>query len=418
MTARGEGMSRKTSLIVQPGDSFFPIVRAIDRAERSIYLTVFRMDDPIIQRALLEARKRGVRIRVLISSSARGWEAKNQKLLKDAKKAGIATKEPAGDSKRTRYHYKVMTVDDSLAMVFTFNPTRENLHYTRDFGVELYDPQVAGELNRLFDADWDDIEFTPDADSPLLISPYNSRRKMVAILGGAERTIHIADAKVEDPAIIQLLTEKAAKGVEVRILGEEKHGGNFPKRIAFRAIPRYKLHAKLTIVDGKRATIGSMNLRTESFDRRREVCMLVEDADVLKRLEAVFRSDWEQKAPPSSSAATVVAGAGTAPAPRPADMPPVGFVLISRTDALVRYALREGDTSIGRSKENDIVVADALVSRRHARVTLAEGACTLADLGTGNGTLVNGERVEGRRLLAPGDVVSIGGAEEFRLFEL
>ena len=75
-------MPHKISLIVQPGDSFFPIVRAIDTAERSINLTVFRMDDPIIQKALLEAKQRGVRVRVLIASSARGWEEKNQKLLK------------------------------------------------------------------------------------------------------------------------------------------------------------------------------------------------------------------------------------------------------------------------------------------------------------------------------------------------
>ena len=144
-------MHHKISLIVQPGDSFFPIVKAIDRAERSINLTVFRMDDPIILEALLEARKRGVRIRLLISSSARGWEEKNRKLLKEGKKAGIATKEPAGDSKSTRYHYKAMTVDDQEALVFTFNPTRENLHYTRDFGIEVYDPKVAAEINRLVD---------------------------------------------------------------------------------------------------------------------------------------------------------------------------------------------------------------------------------------------------------------------------
>src|SRR5262249_61317947 len=98
------------------------------------------MDDPIIQQALVEAYARRVRIRILISSSARGWEEKNLKLLKDTRKAGIATKEPSGDKKRARFHYKVMTVDESVALVLTFNPTRENLHYTRDFGIEVYDP--------------------------------------------------------------------------------------------------------------------------------------------------------------------------------------------------------------------------------------------------------------------------------------
>src|SRR5262249_50083079 len=217
-------MHHKISLIIQPGDSFFPIVRAIDRAERSINLTVFRMDDPIIQKALVEAQKRRVRVRMLIASSARGWEEKNHKLLKDAKKAGIATKEPSGDSKKVRYHYKVLTIDNSAALIFTFNPTRENLHYTRDFGVEFHDRSVASEINRLFDADWDDTSFTPAPDSPLLISPFNSREKMSALLASAAQSIYIADAKLEDPEIVRLLEKQARKGVEVRVLGDEKQG--------------------------------------------------------------------------------------------------------------------------------------------------------------------------------------------------
>ena len=42
----------KVSLIVQPGDSFFPIVNALDKAQTSVNITVFRMDDPIIQQAM------------------------------------------------------------------------------------------------------------------------------------------------------------------------------------------------------------------------------------------------------------------------------------------------------------------------------------------------------------------------------
>jgi cardiolipin synthase len=407
----------KISLIVQPGDSFFPIVRAIDKAERSIKLTVFRMDDPIIQRALVEAQARRVRIRILIASSARGWAEKNQKLLKDARKAGISTKEPSGDRKKARYHYKVMTVDDSVAMVFTFNPTRENLHYTRDFGVELYDPNVTSEINRLFDADWDDVPFNPDPESPLLISPFNSRKKMTAILGAAERSIYIADAKLEDPAILGLLVEKTRSGVEVRVLGDAKHVNSLPPALDSRAIPRFKLHAKCAIVDGARAVIGSMNMRTESFDKRREVSIVVDDADVLKRLNAVFMSDWENEAPPSSSAETIVGLHVPLPV-RPDVMIDKGVVLISRTNALVRYLLRQGNTGIGRSEDNDIVVAHVLVSRHHAKITLGEGDYALTDLGSGNGTFVNGERVQGTIKLNLGDVIDIGGAEEFRLLEL
>jgi phosphatidylserine/phosphatidylglycerophosphate/cardiolipin synthase-like enzyme len=408
-------MPHKISLIVQPGDSFFPMVRAIDSAVRSINLTVFRMDDPIIQKALLEAKQRGVRIRVLIASSANGWEEKNQKLLKDAKKAGISTREPSGDSKKARYHYKVMTVDDSTALIFTFNPTRENLHYTRDFGVELYNPRVASELNRLFDADWDDMPFTPDADSPLLISPFNSREKMRALLESAQKSIHVADAKVEDPAILQLLSEKARGGIEVRILGDQKHKSGLPSMIESRATPRFKLHAKCVIVDGSKAVLGSMNLRTESFDRRREVGILIDDAVALKRLNAVFDSDWQDKAPPSHTDETVVG----LKLPDQAELKvESGLVLLSRTDAMVRHTLRQGANSIGRAPENDVVVQSAQVSRQHARITLDEGGCRITDLGSGNGTFVNGERLEGTTRLNPGDVVDIGGADEFRLVEV
>jgi cardiolipin synthase len=410
-------MAHKVSLIVQPGDSFFPMVRAIDKAESSINLTVFRMDDPIIQKSLIEAQKRQVRIRILIASSARGWEDKNRKLLKEANKAGIATKEPSGDSKKARYHYKVMTVDDSLALIFTFNPTRENLHYTRDFGIELYDPSVASEINRLFDADWSDTSFTPDADSPLLISPFNSREKMTALLASAEKSIDIADAKVEDPEIVRLLVEKVRRGVEVRVLSDEKHGSTLPSVINSRATPRFKLHAKCTIIDGSRAVVGSMNMRSESFDRRREVGIVVDDVDVINRLNAVFRSDWEPKAPPSASAQTMI-GDRISPLKQPELSVDSGLVLISRTNALVRYSLRQGTTNIGRSDENDIVVADPLVSRLHAKVMIDEEGCSVTDLGTRNGTFVNGEPVQGTITLNPGDVVDVGHAEEFRLVEL
>ena len=411
-------MHRKISLIVQPGDSFFPIVRAIDRAERSINLTVFRMDDPIIQRALIEARQRGVRIRVLISSSARGWQERNRKLLKDANEAGIDTREPAGDSKRARYHYKVMTVDETEAFVFTFNPTRDNLHYARDFGVEVHSPSIAAEINRLFDADWADQPFAPDHDSPLLVSPFNSRQKMETLLASARTSIQIADAKLADPAMLRLLMKKARSGIHVRVLGDQSQRRTLPPGVEFRAVPRYRLHAKCSIVDGVTAVIGSMNLRTESLDRRRELSIIVDDAEVLQGLNAVFESDWEHRPPlPDSTATQVLRQSQFAPT-EPLTSATGAFVLISRTNPQLRHALREGMNSIGRAQDNDLVISDARVSRYHAHISLDDGICMLTDLESGNGIFLNGERVDGRRLLRPGDVVRIADCDEFRFLEL
>lgn len=412
-------MHQKISLIVQPGDSFFPIVRAIDHADHTINLTVFRMDDPIIQRALIEARQRDVRIRVLISSSARGWREQNHKLVKEATEAGIATREPAGDSKRARYHYKMMTVDDKEAFVFTFNPTRENLHYARDFGIEVFSPAIAGEINRLFDADWHDRPFLADHDSPLLVSPFNSRQKMTDLLAAATSSIQITDAKLQDPAIVALLVKKARSGIPVRVLGDERHTSRLPAEIAFRAVARYRLHAKCTIIDGATAVIGSMNLRTESLDRRRELSITVDDGEILQRLNAVFESDWERRAAPRSDNVTTQVLRAFPPArPEPAESPAPGLVLISRSNTLLRHVINDGTTSIGRAEENDLVIRDPSVSRYHARMELDAGICTLTDLDSGNGTFVNGERIAGEKWLRPGDVLSFARSEEFRLLEV
>jgi predicted component of type VI protein secretion system len=63
---------------------------------------------------------------------------------------------------------------------------------------------------------------------------------------------------------------------------------------------------------------------------------------------------------------------------------------------------------IGRDSANEIVINDAEVSRRHARLTFQGGKYVLEDLGSTNGTFVNGQRLAGPRVLKPGEVVSFG----------
>lgn len=72
------------------------------------------------------------------------------------------------------------------------------------------------------------------------------------------------------------------------------------------------------------------------------------------------------------------------------------------------YALDSDQIGIGRDSTNDIPVNDAEVSRRHARLTFQGGKYVLEDMGSTNGTFVNGQRLSGPRVLKSGEVISLG----------
>jgi hypothetical protein len=77
-----------------------------------------------------------------------------------------------------------------------------------------------------------------------------------------------------------------------------------------------------------------------------------------------------------------------------------------------RHVIPPGGAVVGRSRDCDIVLADANVSRRHAEVRpAAAGTWTISDLESTNGVLVNGHRVAGAEQLQTGDRIALGTAE-------
>jgi hypothetical protein len=66
---------------------------------------------------------------------------------------------------------------------------------------------------------------------------------------------------------------------------------------------------------------------------------------------------------------------------------------------------------LGRSREADIVLDDANVSRKHAEVRPSGGSWTVRDLGSTNGVKVNGRRIDGAQSLKAGDVIELGTSQ-------
>ncbi|MFI5461694.1 MAG: FHA domain-containing protein, partial [Isosphaerales bacterium] len=70
--------------------------------------------------------------------------------------------------------------------------------------------------------------------------------------------------------------------------------------------------------------------------------------------------------------------------------------------------LNDGVTSIGRHDDCVIRIKSSQVSRRHCEIFEVAGKLTIRDLGSSNGTFVNGKRVSGQQVLKPGDEVTVG----------
>jgi hypothetical protein len=91
-------------------------------------------------------------------------------------------------------------------------------------------------------------------------------------------------------------------------------------------------------------------------------------------------------------------------------MAPQSFRLVMRSGPTPGKAfdLSKNEISIGRDVSNDIIINDAEISRRHARLTAQPGGYVLEDNGSTNGTFVNGQRLMGPHLLRPGELVLFG----------
>src|SRR6476660_9765037 len=81
--------------------------------------------------------------------------------------------------------------------------------------------------------------------------------------------------------------------------------------------------------------------------------------------------------------------------------------VIGGADRGKRFDLTLPETRIGRGADQDVVLSDIAVSRRHVTVHQEGVRYRIRDLGSGNGTLVNGQRVDSH-ILVDGDHIEIG----------
>ncbi|MEY3733897.1 MAG: hypothetical protein RL347_1256 [Actinomycetota bacterium] len=332
---------------IQPEDGIDAVTDFIDEARTSIDIAVYQMDpsySPLIE-ALTRAKERGVRVRILLSSTIYppGSTNDNPRDVEILREQGF---EAALSRPEFSFsHWKLLIIDagtaDAQALICDFNleagyfgldPQYPGEGDTRGMAVLDKDPADVDMIARTFDADWPPYKPWPANDRPNLVwspsdstcdstscaSAYplepvgNSRDVMLSLIGNAQESLDIyAQALAEPSQLLTPLLDAVDRGVKVRIIGNA--GG-----INTDALAKLKdagaeivinptdpggdgrvmyIHTKTIVADGGRpdaiAYVGSINpFLDESIDTERELGVLLTDPTSIERIVLIFDRDF------------------------------------------------------------------------------------------------------------------------------
>lgn len=309
-TQTAKAISRSYQLYIGPEAGETPVLNLISNAQKNIDVSIYLLTNQSVITALCEAAKRGVDVRVILERNPFNPENPDAPLQVnlDASKTLIKAGVRVGwsDPAFNFNHSKYMVLDRSTALVTTSNFTQSGLTKNREMGVLVQDAKDVSELQKIFNGDWNH-NYYKTTDPHLVVSPDNSRGKLLGLISKANKTIRLEVEVFSDFDAIKALSDKAAQGVDVQVLLAEpsrvSSNGDVGKQLqASKIAVKYQitpfLHAKSIVVDDKTAYIGSINFTRSSMDRNREIGLLLEDAGILDTLKGLWDKDWSNATDP------------------------------------------------------------------------------------------------------------------------
>lgn len=297
------------TLIVLPDDSAQPILAAIGGAARTLRVKMFVFSDPSLLKAVVAARRRGVKVRVMLNPARRRGEHDNDATRTALEQADIEVKDANPAFALT--HEKSMVVDDETAFVKSLNWATRNLTETRDYAVVTKRGHDVAEVIECFEADWHRHAFAPREKSHLVWCPGPGRDQLCHFIDETKHRLFVQNERFQDAVIIERLVRAARRGVKVHVMARPAHTLKKEKLvegvgglrilhdvgIKVHKLKHLKLHGKMMLADEAAAIVGSINFAAGSLDGRRELAIDVRDDGVLKRLHKVARHDWEHSHP-------------------------------------------------------------------------------------------------------------------------
>jgi len=297
--------------------------------------------------ALIDARERGVDVRVLLEGGpVGGMTTRQAELLDRLAASGVTVRVVDGPYAPVDHHHAKYAVVDDRALVLTENwkPAGTGGASSRGWGVLLTQRDLVADLAATFRADADGRDAVPwtrfrdgrefseggrtngsfrrryapqshrASGAALLVAPDNAESAVIDRLDAAEDSIDVIQVGVGGPeqSFVRALKRAADRGVEVRLLlsrtwyseaenrkvadqlegWADRRNAPLSVRLA-RSRDRFgKIHAKGVVVDGEEVLLGSLNWNDHSARENREVVVAIEGRGPAGYYERVFGGDW------------------------------------------------------------------------------------------------------------------------------
>ncbi|HBE27451.1 MAG TPA: hypothetical protein DDW25_01035, partial [Ktedonobacter sp.] len=294
-------------VFVEPDAGEHPITDAISAAKKSVWIELYLLTDRNVIRALEEAPNRGVDVRVMLEPHPFGGGSP-ARTMDQLRAAGAKVQDSNPSFALT--HEKGMIIDGVTAYIMTSNFSRSALgsysgssgFNNREYDIVDANPPDVQAVTAIFQADWNRTaaQFT---DPNLIVSPVNARNAFLTLINSAHSTLLVEAEEMNDTIIEQALVSAAQHGVQVQVILPAPNGSSSDSNsqgisvikqgsVQVREDARLYMHAKMMVVDGQKAFVGSENISTQSLDQNRELGIIVSDQGVLHTLQQTFQQDW------------------------------------------------------------------------------------------------------------------------------
>lgn len=272
------------------------ITESIDNSKQRVYLEVYIFTEKRIRKALIDAHKRWIDVKVLLEKNPYMAYNLNNKAYDELKKAWVDVK--WSNSKNYSLNHSKFLIFDDKVVISTWNYSYSTFAYNRDFFLFIDDKSFLKDMENIFlnDFAWNKVSFY---NHNLVLSPTYSRFKIENLINSSKENIKMYFPYIKDEKLEKLIIKKAKEGIKIDLIvsksmledNKEKFEEIKKNWINIKSLKKPKLHSKSILVDSKYLYIWSINFSNYSIDKNREVWVILKDKIIIEKFINLFLED-------------------------------------------------------------------------------------------------------------------------------